>query len=95
MQFFDHFVDARSIGLDEIYDFQAALSQYASGRNTGISQNLDSLAMCRISRCFAHSPKIRGCVSFGSSAGLREEPSMVNTGSIWQQSVPPPAAKST
>ena len=31
----------------------------------------------------------------GSSAGLREEPSMVNTDSIWQKSVPPPAAKST
>ena len=42
------------------------------------------LAMCRRSRCFAHSPKIRGSVPSG-----REEPSMVNTGSIWQQwSVP-------
>ena len=58
------------------------MSQSASGRNTGISKNLDSLAMCRISRCFAHSPKIRGGGPSGSSAGLWVEPSMVNTGSI-------------
>ena len=86
MQFFDEVVDARSVTFDEIYDFQAALSQSASGRNTGISKNLLSLAMCWIARCFAHSPKIRGGVPSGSSAG-REEPSMVNTGSIWQEIV--------
>ena len=60
MQFFDEVVHARSFTLDEIYDFQAALSQSAG-----------LLAMCQISQCFAHSPKIREAVPSGSSAGLR------------------------
>ena len=72
MQFFDEVVD---------YDFQSALSQYASGRETGISKNLEHLQMCRIAWCFSHtSRKKEGACHLGIPRVSGS--SVVNKGSI-------------